>query len=72
MTKSEFLRSTPDIIHHNTWGYGELEIVIDKEGRKGACYRHKDNTASGGNYGKNWMKVHKKITAYLKSGGYIQ
>lgn len=71
MTKSEFLRSVPDIIDHKTWGYAELEIVADSKENKGVCYRHRDNTASGGTYGANWFEVYQKLTDYLKKEGYM-
>lgn len=29
MTKRDFLSKVPDIINHKTWGYGELEIIVD-------------------------------------------
>ncbi len=72
MTKSEFLRSVPDIIEHKTGGYSELEVVADWKDSKGVCYRHKDNTASGGTYGASWFEVYHKLTNYLKKEGYIK
>lgn len=72
MTKSEFIRSVPDIIDHKTWGYAELEIVADTKDNKGVCYRHKDKTASGGTYGTTWLEVYKKLTSYLEKEGYIR
>lgn len=72
MTKSEFIRSVPDIIDHKTWGYAELEIVSDSKDNKGVCYRHKDNTVSGGTYGTTWLEVYQKLTSYLEDEGYIR
>lgn len=57
MTKSEFLQKMPSSISHKTWGWGELEIIVDKQGQKGICYRHEDKTASYGTYGSNWEEV---------------
>lgn len=53
MNKQDFLRQIPDIIEHPTWGYGELEIVVDNAEQKGVCYRHRDKKASYGTYGNN-------------------
>lgn len=72
MTKSEFLNSVPDIIDHTTWGYGQLEVVADTKQKKGVCYRHKNNTASRGTYGADWLEVHTKLIDYLEKGGYIK
>jgi hypothetical protein len=71
MTKSEFLSSIPSIIEHNTWGFAELEIIVDKKDIKGVCYRHKDKTASGGTYDTTRLKVHDKLKNYLEEGGYL-
>lgn len=71
MTKSEFLLSVPDIIHHKSWGYAELQIVADKKDLKGACYRDKENGSSGANFGKTWLEVCQKLTIYLENDGYI-
>ena len=72
MTKSEFLRSVPDIIDHKTWGYAELEVVADSRDTKGVCYRHKDNTASFVTYGATWIEVYQSLTDFLKKEGYIR
>lgn len=71
MTKSEFIRSVPDIIDHKSWGYGELEIIYDGK-RKGCCYRHSDNAASGGSYGSTWDEILQKLNAFLETQGYVR
>lgn len=40
MTKRDFLSKIPDIINHKSWGYGELEIIVDTKEQKGVCYRY--------------------------------
>jgi hypothetical protein len=70
MTKRDFTAKVPDIIHHKTWGYAELEIIVDKEGQKGVCYRHKDKTTSCGTYGITWKEVYTKLNKHLISEGY--
>jgi len=72
MTKAEFLLKVPDIINHTAHGYGELEIVSDKMGEKCVCYRHKDSTASGGNFAPTWNELYGKVMRYLRDGGYIE
>lgn len=71
MTKSEFIESVPDIIDHKTEGYSKLEIIANSATHKGICYRHKDNTSSGGTHGKNWFEVYQKLADYLKKEGHI-
>jgi len=70
MTKTEFLYQIPDIIDHKTWGYAELEIVVDNEEQKGICYRHRDKTASFGTYGSSWIEVYEKLNKLLITEGY--
>lgn len=72
MTKTEFMSKLPDTIEHKTWGYGELEIIVDNKDQKGACYRHKDKTSSCGNYGLTWLEVYEKLNKHLISEGYIK
>ena len=69
MTRGEFLRSIPDIIDHKTWGYGELEIVVDQPIEKGVCYRHPNKTASFGTYGSSWQEVYNDLYEFLKKEG---
>jgi hypothetical protein len=71
MTKMEFILSVPDIIEHKSWGYGELEFITDDVHEKGVCYRHRDNTASFGTYGKDWAEVYTALTQTLKQAGCI-
>jgi hypothetical protein len=66
MTKGKFSLQIPDIIHHKSWGYGELEIIVDKVAEKGVCYRHKDGTASFGTFGKDWLEVYIQLTKRLE------
>ena len=70
MTKSDFLSKIPDIINHKTWGYGELEIIVDNKEQKGVCYRHRDKTASCGTYGASWNEVFESLSKYLSEEGY--
>jgi len=70
MTKRDFLSKIPDIINHKTWGYGELEIIVDNKEQKGICYRHKDKTASCGTYGATWNEVFDSLSKYLSEEGY--
>ncbi len=65
MTKREFLLGIPEIIEHPASGYGELEITVDKPDKKGVCYRHRDNTASYGTYGKSWLEVYERLNSFL-------
>jgi hypothetical protein len=71
MDKRDFLMNVPGIITHKTGGYGELEIVVDIVGRKGVCYRHKDNTASCGAYASTWSELFDKFADYLIAEGYM-
>ena len=71
MTKSEFLRKIPDIIEHKTWGYAELEILVDRTNEKGVCYRHRNKLASFGTYGTTWFEVYEELSEYLISEGYM-
>lgn len=71
MTKAEFLKSVPDIIEHNAWAYGELEIITDNSSQKSVCYRHKDKTASFGTHGIDWLDVHDQLRTNLLKLGYI-
>jgi len=72
MTKKEFLSKMPDIIVHSTWGYGELEIVVDNDEQKGVCYRHLKGTSSCGTYGATWLEVYDDLYNYLVSERFIQ
>ena len=60
MSKNEFLDKLRSIIVHNSWGYGELEIIIDEDNRKGIYYRHKDKTSSFGTYASSWEELAEK------------
>ena len=71
MTKSEFIRSVPDIIEHKTWGYAELEFLIDTKNNKGICYRHKNNISSGATYGISWLEVYQKLKTFLDDKDFI-
>lgn len=71
MKRIDFLSKIPGIINHKTWGYGELEIIVDKKDKKGVCYRHPDNTASFGTYGSLWVNVYEKLSKHLISEGYM-
>jgi hypothetical protein len=72
MTKFEFLLKVPDTIEHKTLGFSELEIISDKEKRKGVCYRHKNKTASYNTYGSTWFDVYIKLSNNLIKEGYIK
>lgn len=70
MTTKDFLHQIPDIIEHPTSGYGELEIIVDNSTQKGVCYRHRNNTASYGTYGKTWLEVYEKLNSFLIKNGH--
>ncbi|MEZ4935619.1 MAG: hypothetical protein R2788_26230 [Saprospiraceae bacterium] len=55
----------PGVIEHKTWGYGELEIIVDDNEQKGVCYRHKNKSASFGTYGLTWSEVYEKLRKTL-------
>ncbi len=67
MTKEEFFKSAPGLIEHTSWGFGNLEITAESKNNKGVCYRHNDNTASGGTYGTSWDEVYSKLLNYIKN-----
>lgn len=67
MKLHDFLSQVPDIINHETAGYGELEIVANSKNKKGVCYRHKNNSSSYGTYGKSWEEIYNDLMPFLKS-----
>jgi len=69
MTKSDFLHRVPGIIEHHSQGFAKIEITANSKENKGVCYRHQDNTSSGGTYGRNWLEVYEKLTKYLIKEG---
>jgi hypothetical protein len=71
MTITEIWRRLPDTINHPTQGYAELEIIVDKLNDKGICYRHRNNSASYGNYGSTWNEVFNKLGPFMVERGYI-
>jgi hypothetical protein len=70
-TKRDFIYNIPAIIEHNTWGYSELEFIVDKERQKGVCYKNKDNTKSLGNYAETWQELYDKLIGKLIEAGYV-
>ncbi len=71
MTRKEFVEAMPFAIDHKGREPGKLEIVVDEDFDKGACYRHSDNTASCCSYGTTWDVVYKKMIGYLNFYGYL-
>lgn len=65
MTKAEFFSKIPSSINHPSWGYGNLEIVVDNKETKGVCYRHDNKLSSYGTYGKSWLEVFEKLSKIL-------
>jgi hypothetical protein len=65
MTKAEFISKIPLSINHPSWGYGDLEIIVDNKETKGACYRHESKLSSYGTYGESWVEVFEKLSKIL-------
>lgn len=71
MTNYDLRINLPDIIQHKTWGYGQLEIIVDNPSQKGAYYKHKENGASFGTYDSSWQEVYDELSTQLKEDGYM-
>lgn len=71
MTKREFLGTVPHIIEHETSGYGEIEIVVNRKELVGVCYRHRDKTASYGTYKRTWQELHDDLVPFLREHGHM-
>lgn len=72
MTKAEFFELMPYSIEHDTWGYGKLEVVVQRRNLKGVCYRHPSMLASYGTYGASWEEVYDKLMPYLIERGHVR
>lgn len=69
MTKADFFSKIPSWINHPSWGYGDIEIVVDNKETKGVCYRHESKQASYGTYGITWLEVFEKLSKRLIDEG---
>ncbi len=69
MTKLQFTYNMPDIITHQTLGYGELEFIQlpSKDNRVGVQYRHENRMISHATIKANWQKLYDDLFPYLQS-----
>lgn len=62
----------PHSIEHPTWGYGKLEVIVQRRDLKGVCYRHPSKLASYGTYGPTWQEVYDRLMPYLREQGQMK
>ncbi len=72
MNREDFLSKVPNGIQHPSWGYGELEVLVDRKDLKGVCYRHHDNTASYGTYKTTWKELYDDLGPFLVEQGHMK